>query len=463
MIVAPIKKAALRVVFLLTSIYLTEAQGQIQIRPLPEAGYEQRIRDAVNLIRIVDTHEHLMTVDTLRHSISLDFMLFLYNYPMTDFVSAGMPYPLYKKLWSGTSNMTVSEKWHAMEPYWPGVSNTGFSRSGLLSADRLFGVKTIDASTVESLSQHVVKAYGDDPRSWFYSVLRDKCGIQYIVEDSLFGRGDGFFDPKMIKFVQRFDDFIWINSNEDLESLSQKSRVKRIEGLDDLVAALRANFAASMSQGIVGVKSALAYRRTLYYARVTRADAARVLQEVRSSRVPLSFARVKPLQDYMMHRVLDLVRENNLPIQFHTGFQWGFGNKIEDSKPTNLINLLAEYPDVKFILFHGSYPYGGELAAVAKSYQNAYIDTNWTYILSPSYAERYLHEWLETIPVSKIMAFGGDDVNVEAIYGHLLLARQIISNVMISKVRDGYFTEDEAIKIVHLILRDNAMRLFKLN
>ncbi|MFA5816766.1 MAG: amidohydrolase family protein [Bacteroidales bacterium] len=146
-------------------------------------------------------------------------------------------------------------------------------------------------------------------------------------------------------------------------------------------------------------------------------------------------------------------------MQIHTGLN---GGDIENSKPTHLVNLFQEYPDVKFILFHGAYPYGGELAVLAKKFTNVYIDMCWLYIISPSYSERYLHEWLETVPANKIMAFGGDFLHVEGVYSHLLLAKQIVSNVLIDKVKDGYLTENEAIKIAQMIFHDNAVRILNL-
>jgi len=117
---------------------------------------------------------------------------------------------------------------------------------------------------------------------------------------------------------------------------------------------------------------------------------------------------------------------------------------------------------VKFVLFHGGYPYGGELASLAKNFRNVYIDLCWLYIISPSYSERYLHEWLETIPANKIMAFGGDYHNVENVYGHLLFAKEVIGNVLIDKVQMKYFSEEEALKIAKMMLHDNAVNLFQL-
>ena len=71
-------------------------------------------------------------------------------------------------------------------------------------------------------------------------------------------------------------------------------------------------------------------------------------------------------------------------------------------------------------------------------------------------------EWLETVPVSKIMAFGGDAMVPENIYSELLVAKKIISTVLSNKVRDGYITEKEAMIIAKMILRDNAVKLYNL-
>ena len=87
----------------------------------------------------------------------------------------------------------------------------------------------------------------------------------------------------------------------------------------------------------------------------------------------------------------------------------------------------------------------------------------WSYVISPSYSKRYLHEWIETVPANKIMGFGGDYDFVEAVYAHSVMARQIIADVLIEKVRDRYLSEDEAIVIARMLLRENAMNVFKLN
>jgi len=439
-----------------------QVQAQVRIKPQPEQGYEQRIRDFVDRMKVVDTHEHLANpLDIPKGS---DFTRLFLTYPHWDLGSgkmlSGSPMPQLKP------SMTPMEKWQFLKPYWEASFNTAFNRAALVAADGLYGVKSLDASTVEELSARMNAAYRD-PVDWYHCVLREKCGIEYIVND--WRREERRFDDPTdtFRFVRRFDaydnNFVFIRSAANLQRLA-KSRNVEIRTLDDLVRALDAEFRVTVDKGIVAVKSALAYDRPLSFDSVRKEKAEEVFNRIVNSAdgTGLPFSEAKPLQDYMMRRVLDCARAHHLPVQIHTGYQIGSGYFIEYSKPTLLANLFREYRDVPFVLFHGAYPYGGELATLAKGFGNVHIDLCWLYIISPSYAERYLHEWLETVPASKIMAFGGDAMHIECTYAQLMFAKQIVANVLIAKVRDGYFSEDEAKRVAQMILHDNAIRIYNL-
>ena len=62
--------------------------AQVQVRPLPSAGYESRIREFIDNMRVVDTHEHIMKAENLKKRTSLDFMLLLQGY--SDLRGAGL-------------------------------------------------------------------------------------------------------------------------------------------------------------------------------------------------------------------------------------------------------------------------------------------------------------------------------------------------------------------------------------
>ena len=441
----------LKTTILLFSIIVI-SQAQVRINPDPKPGFEQRIRDHIKNQRIVDTHEHLMNPEGISKGPMCDFTLLLHHYADDDIKSAGMRKTEFDSLI--TSSQSVMKKWMAIKPYWEYSKNTAYNKVVLLTMKELFGFDQLNDNTVEPLSAQIKEAYKTD---WMNYIFEEKCKADFVIVD---GGDRSFGDPAKFRYVQRFG-YYGLSSVNDLEKLTAQNGIK-IGSLDDLIKSLENDFEKAVGKGFVAVKNGTAYSRSQFYEDVKKETAEKTLEKILKAAQPLPFDTVKPLSDYMWHRTIELAGKYNKPIQIHTGLQAGDGNYIQNSNPALLANLFMKYRDVKFILFHGGYPYGGELATLAKNFRNVYIDLCWLYIISPSYSERYLSEWLETVPANKIMAFGGDYHNVENVYGHLLFAREIIGNVLVEKVRNGYFSEEEAIKIATMILHDNAVNLFGL-
>jgi predicted TIM-barrel fold metal-dependent hydrolase len=226
---------------------------------------------------------------------------------------------------------------------------------------------------------------------------------------------------------------------------------------------MRAALDRYLLEGAVGIKIGIAYRRSLRFEKVAHGDAERVFAQLFShlGEGP-SWEEARPLQDYMFHRIIQAAVERDVPIQIHTGLQEGNGNVLENSNPLHLTNLCLEYGRAKFDLFHGGYPYTGELLALAKNFPNVYLDLCWLYIISPSAGARMLHEAIETVPSNKIFAFGGDFIIPEGAYGHSVMARRVVSRVLTEKVEDGYLTEEDATTLARCILRESPAALYRL-
>jgi predicted TIM-barrel fold metal-dependent hydrolase len=262
--------------------------------------------------------------------------------------------------------------------------------------------------------------------------------------------------------VIRLEHFACPMTRGDLRNLEADTG-QAIHSLDDLCKAMRLALERALMDGAVGIKIGLAYRRSIRFEKVARADAERVFTRLfgHLGEGP-SWEEARPLQDYVVHQIIRLAIEHDLPIQIHTGLQEGNENLVTNSKPTHLTNLFIEYREAKFDVFHGGYPYMGELLALAKNFPNVYLDLCWLYIISPSAGARMLHEAIETIPANKIFAFGGDFIVPEGSYGHSVMARRVVSRVLSEKVEDGWLTEEEAVGLARLMLLDNPAALYGL-
>ncbi len=353
--------------------------------------------------------------------------------------------------------LTPVRKWQIMEPYWKNSFNTSFNRMILYSIRNLYGIEDLNETTVGPLSEKIKKAY---ETNWFDIILRDSCKIDYIIKDgnNIPGK-DGYF-----RYAKRFDDWLLLRSKYGIDSLAIK-QLDPIYTLEDLVKSLTLAFEKEVNSGMTAVKVFTAYYRTLFYDKSTQDAARKVFRNLVNGEqdFKISMTEAKPLQDYLFHHLMKLAEKHDIPVAFHTGLQAGKGKIIGNSDPTLLTNIFNEYPRNEFVLYHGSYPFGGTLSALAKNYRNVYIDMNWVYSVSPTYSKRYLSEWLETVPVSRLIAFGGDCMSAENVYSELITARKIITEVLSEKVAEGYLSEPEARIIARMILRDNAAKLYKLD
>lgn len=50
----------------------------------------------------------------------------------------------------------------------------------------------------------------------------------------------------------------------------------------------------------------------------------------------------------------------------------------------------------------------------------------------------------------------------EGSYGHAVLCREVVSKVLADKVTAAYWSEEEALRFARAVLRENALRVFKL-
>ena len=410
----------------------------------------------VKELEIIDSHEHLPYCEEAREKDTDVLNEYLRHYFNRDLVSAGLKPDELKKVMD--HSLPLMDRWNIVEPYWINARHTGYGRALDISVRALYNIDSICRNTIEELDEAFQLSLKP---GHFKKVLKDKSKIKISLLDNNLDCDQTFF-----RSVYRLDNFIYPRSCEDIEHVERESGV-HICSMEDWLDACEIMLDKAFKAGAVALKSGLAYNRTLKYERVTRNDAEACFNQIfQIQNFPDWDANFvspgKPFQDYMMHFILRLANRRNLTFQFHTGLQEGNGNYICNSDPSLLSNLFLEYPNVDFDIFHIGYPYQNVLSALAKNFPNVYIDMCWAHIISPTACIQALNEWLDSVPVNKITAFGGDYALIDGVYGHQYLARVDVSKSLAYKVEEGIFDIDEATRIAKLMFYDNPLKIFKL-
>lgn len=424
------------------------------------------IRDALEQAPVGSTHEHTMP-EPARLAQKLDIFSMFSGYPGRDL--AASEFGRRGSTGMGDLQRSIAERWRLFEPRWQRARNTSFVAMAEIALRDLFGAEELNEKTVEEISARVTAA---NTKGVNNRILRDKARHKFIVLD------DKLPEPVMpasdlFVVARRFDRYVLASTRFELDEIGRSTGTS-IQTLADLERALEKDFEKNLRQTrLVTVKSTLAYRRPLFFRKVSRAEAERDFEQVAKDRSlppapnqPLadkydSVTRIQTrnLQDHLFRRIVALVKEHKLPMQIHTGYQIS-NNVIENSSPLHLTNLFLDFPDVQFDLFHASYPFLREAAVQAKLFANVHIDMCWMQIISASTARHALREYLDTLPSTRIMGFGGDCQYAEHSYAHAVMARDNVIRVLEGMVADGDLGERQAIAIGHRILCGNAEELF---
>lgn len=226
-----------------------------------------------------------------------------------------------------------------------------------------------------------------------------------------------------------------------------------------------AELVQSAESRVVGFKSVVCYRTGLD---VSLGDSQETLEQAFHD-VFLSYRQTqklriqsKPFNDHVVRSVLDLCGRTGKPIQFHTGL--GDSDlSLKLASPAHLQPLIKEYPKVKFILLHASYPFTREAGYLTAVYQNVYLDFGEIFpFVSASGQKDTIRQVLELCPTNKIMFSTDGHFWPESYYLGTLQARITLCDVLQDAIRQGEVTEVQAIEIIKAGLFKNANRIYGL-
>ncbi|HZO71857.1 MAG TPA: amidohydrolase family protein [Ktedonobacteraceae bacterium] len=250
-----------------------------------------------------------------------------------------------------------------------------------------------------------------------------------------------------------------------LETLMQRLVIEHGD-FDEIVTRFSNEVSGAREQGYCGLKSIAAYRTGLDIREWQKDAAVAAFEEARTQAVNTGQLRIahKPLIEYLLHIAFKIAAEQQLPIQFHTGY----GDSDTDMRLGNPLQLRevlerSDYQSMPVVLLHESYPYCQLGAYLAAIYPHVYFDLSYTIpFVDKLEMLAFTRQALSVAPASKLM-YSSDGTNLpEMHYVSTLRGRAIIGQVLQEMIDADELDSEQALHIAKQVLRDTAYRVYNL-
>lgn len=223
-------------------------------------------------------------------------------------------------------------------------------------------------------------------------------------------------------------------------------------------------------QGAIAVKIALAYNRSLDFKNVPEAEAEQIYLSLLKNK-DITESDYKNLEDYLFHFLAREAGRIGFSVHIHTGIGVDPYFNVSGSDPMLLEPVFndPELRNTKFVIIHGGWPFDKQTGVLLIK-PNVYADFSaQTFLRSTRALSQTLREWLEWYP-EKIL-FGTDsysDPNTplsdweEKLWLTNKSAREALALALTGMMNDGQITREDALHLAQMVLRDNAIQLYKL-
>jgi hypothetical protein len=432
----------------------------------PKTPVYARILDQISNYPVIDCHEHMSGPDAQPKYKEPIAALFR-SYVEHDLQSAafGIHGKEIQKLID--PEVTTDEKWPTFQKLWPAIEHTAYARVTKLVLKNVYDE---DQLTRAALDRVAAKLSARDETAYMRTI--DEAGIQALIVDVIGWLPQGlesFLDGRKT-FPSKWKPMISLPAfhptSLNREALQWVGGLidRQITSLNEYLEAAFKVFQLLMDKGVIGIKDQSAYGRIISYDLVPTAEAEKQFNYVMSDpHNSLGWPDSKPLNDFLFHQYMRFARELKLPVQLHTGHMAGIYNRVDKTNAVYLTSMLELHREVRFDLFHGNWPYMGDLLFLGKNYPNVSLDLCWLHIIDPAYAIELLERAVTTMPHTKIHGFGGDyGDEPEFAVAHLQIARQNIAAALANLVEAGWLDEAQALVIAKGWLFNNPNRFFGL-
>lgn len=418
---------------------------------------ETRLLDEISQISIIDVHSHVPQEAPFAHSLR---DLLGYHYFTELAYSAGMDKGLLEP-------QTPDEE---MVPALVGslrtFDNTVQYRWLVELAQRLFDFPYdhITPDNWRELDEAVRlrSRRGGREREILQACSIEKVFLTNAFDEDLRTVNREFFVPSL-----RADTLVFHLTDAGVcESLSRATDTQ-VSDSSGLTTALEKLFARFKAAG--AASAAISLPPQFQPSPVVRADLDTAVGKVARSK-PLSADETVTLQCGVLFAMAELCRQFDMPFQmmcgvirgaYHHGVHQGHDLLQAGDTLRNLLPLLNGFPDVTFCLSVLCDSQAQELASYGWMLRNVVVSGHWWYDTMPAYVERDLAARLQCMPKTKLLGYYSDMYKLEFGLAKFNTYRRALARVLARDfVEGGRGTEQDALEVARLLLRENARRVF---
>ncbi|MFC1544630.1 amidohydrolase family protein [Gemmatimonadota bacterium] len=427
--------------------------------------FHLRLKAYIDRIKVIDTHEHLRMNEGVRADGVNFFTILNASYLKSDLISAGSPSLDQGMIAEGD----LDKLWSVYGSWLDMTRNTSYYGHLVEGFRVLYGFDEpyFTRENIKPLSVKITQNYSDYD-AWYRKSFQT-ANLELMFNDQYWSMFKTDLEFESYALVMRIDHYLYsisapaaqeISNTDTLSNPFYQAAAQNVEikTLDDYLGYAEKWFGRFADNGAVCAKTANAYWRTIYYEDIRKIEAEKLFILPADTRTP---EQNRKLEDFMFHWCVDKCAEYDLPLQIHTGYLAGNGDRQDNGKPVKLLNTLSLHRQTRFSLFHGGFPWYQEIGALAKSFPNVAVDLVWLPQISRESAVDALHQWLDCVPYNKFF-WGGDCGVIEGSVGALEFGKSVVAQVLAERVSRGLMTEELAMDVALKIFRDNAIAFFRL-
>lgn len=178
------------------------------------------------------------------------------------------------------------------------------------------------------------------------------------------------------------------------------------------------------------------------------------------------------LHSGMLRLIAEQCRAFSLPMQvmygvvrneYRHGVPLGTDLSQAGGSLQGLLPLFNDFPEVDFLISILSASQAQELVSYGWIVHNVIVSGHWWYTTIPAFIESDLAARLQAVPKTKLIGYYSDMYKLEFGLPKFNMYRRVLARVLARDyVQAGYGTEEAALEMAQLMLRDNAKRIFNL-